>query len=854
MITLTRLALGMFCLSCLCLAPAGQECSELLIKWADPADPLLALQTHRKLASTVLRDFTAIGWQLVGLAEGVRGEDAIAFYRSAPGVIGLQPNNRVPVLTPPPEPNQENGPGSILRAFSVNSDGALPNDPRFKDQWNLKKIGLTNVWQTTTGSRDVVVAVIDTGINYNHEDIKENLWRNPGEAGMDANGKDKASNGVDDDGNGYVDDLYGIDTLSHDSDPMDGAGVTTPFHGTGAASVIGAVGNNGKGLSGVNWNVSLLGIRAIGVETTLASLLEAYEYVLMMKARGVNIRVANYSFTYGSFADPALKDAHEAMGRAGILQVNGAANDQFNLETWPLYPAAWRTPSMIVVGGTDQSDNLASFSNYGSNIVDLAAPAVSIPVARGPASNTYGIADGNSLATPQVAGAAALLLAARPNLTIDQLKAALFASIDIIPSLRGKLGTGGRLNIRRALEYLAEPAPTAIVVTATPRGQRTSPLEPVQVVFNRAMNRQSVEGAISIAPALNGSLEWSADSTSFVLRHESPFDSATNYTVRILGSAQDAAGGTLDGNYNRSSEGSPSDDFVWKFSFATLNDDFATPQVLTGPAGVIQGNNRRASIESFEEIRLFPPEWQTLGSTLWYAWRAPSGAGWVSFDLGGGTAFDSLLLAFTGEELNQLVPVARNDNLGSRLASRISFATLPGSEYRLVVATRFDIDPAQVGNISLSWYPTPSPGFTGTQFSPATGTLGAKVTLTGTNFTGATAVLFNGASATFTNALTNNLDLRITATVPPDATSGPITILTPHGNVTSTAVFKVLPPTLSLSQTSAAELSLTWAGTRLALEYSTDLRSWQQLAPPGPTNATIRIQDEYHFFRLRRDE
>jgi len=176
-------------------------------------------------------------------------------------------------------------------------------------------------------------------------------------------------------------------------------------------------------------------------------------------------------------------------------------------------------------------------------------------------------------------------------------------------------------------------------------------------------------------------------------------------------------------------------------------------------------------------------------------------------------SYDTLLGAYIGNNLSKLVEIVGNDNYGTRRTSRISFPALEGSNYLVVVAGKNIYDLTQAGSFALSWYPTPPPGFTGTQFSPASGPPGTKVTLTGTNFTGATSVFFNGASASFTNALTNNLDLRITAIVPLDATSSSITMVTPHGNVTSTASFQVLPPSLTVRLTSAYELEITWPAT-----------------------------------------
>jgi len=336
----------------------------------------------------------------------------------------------------------------------------------------------------------------------------------------------------------------------------------------------------------------------------------------------------------------------------------------------------------------------------------------------------------------------------------------------------------------------------------------------------------------------------------------------TNYTARILGTAHDLAGQTLDGDFNRTSGGSPADDYVWGFRFAPLNDDFADALTLTGNTGSLKGDTTDASFEPDEPLANGYPFYPL---SLWYRWMADRD-GWMTFDTSTPAGLDTIVVAYTGSALASLVQVAYNDNLGGKLGGRISFPVMAGTTYLVTVAGHVDFATGSlsdgIGTFSLEWYPTAPPGFTGAQFSTAQGSAGAKITLMGTNFTGATSVSFNGASATFTNTLTNYLDLRITAVVPPDATSGPITVLTPHGSITSTNLFDVLPPPLTARLTAANELAITWPATSSAfvLEVSADLSAgaWLPVAQSpivanGQSSLKLAPGSGNWFYRLRRN-
>jgi len=256
-----------------------------------------------------------------------------------------------------------------------------PNDPYFSRLWALCNSGQSVNGTTGTPGADirfpaaqslsrptdsnVVVAVIDTGMDCDHPDLAANVWFNPGEI---------PGNGVDDDGNGYVDDLYGYDFLDARADPVDSGS-----HGTHVAGTIAAVGNNNVGIIGAEYRAKIMALRVSndGVTLDTASVIEALQYVALMKNRGVNIVAVNASFG-GSSSSTVERAAIQAVGDVGVVFCAAAGNNGTNNDSTPVYPASYRLPNMIVVAATDQNDALASFSNYGATSVDLAAPGVNI--------------------------------------------------------------------------------------------------------------------------------------------------------------------------------------------------------------------------------------------------------------------------------------------------------------------------------------------------------------------------------------------------------------------------------------------------------------------------------------------
>jgi subtilisin family serine protease len=339
----------------------------------------------------------------------------------------------------------------ILRKFDS------PNDDRFSELYALQNLGQTggtagadigaiDAWVSAKGSRNVVVGVIDTGIDHTHPDLVDNMWTNPGETGIDAQGRDKRTNGVDDDGNGYVDDFRGWDFVSNDNNPMDDQG-----HGTHTAGTVGASGNNRVGVTGVSWQVSLVGLKFLGADGsgTLANAVSAIEYATVL---GVNL--TSNSWGGGGYSE-AMAAAIKEAGEKGILFVAASGNESNDNDAAPTYPATYNFDNVISVAATDHKDSLAYFSNYGATSVHLAAPGVDI-LSTTPGGK-YEKFSGTSMACPHVAGAAALIWAAYPGLDHHLVKARLLNNVTNINGLKTRTAAGGRLSLPLALENDTKP-------------------------------------------------------------------------------------------------------------------------------------------------------------------------------------------------------------------------------------------------------------------------------------------------------------------------------------------------------------------------------------------------------------
>lgn len=319
----------------------------------------------------------------------------------------------------------------------------IPDDPRYGDLWGLSTIRCPEAWDRATGNGAIVVGVIDSGVDYAHEDLAANIWTNPEEV---------AGNGVDDDNNGYVDDVYGWDFGNEDADPLGPS-----YHGTHVAGTIAAVGNNRTGVVGVAWNTRIMPLKMFGDDGTglTSDAIDALAYAIMMRERGVPIRLTNHSWGGGYFS-VLLKDTIADSGAAGMLLVAAAGNyPQFfwrNNDLTPLYPASYELENIIAVAASTATDELASFSHYGPRSVDLAAPGQGILSSM--PGNGYDYLDGTSMATPHVAGACALIWEAYPEATWEQVRDFIMSTVATNSSLVGRIASDGRLDLAAALDRI----------------------------------------------------------------------------------------------------------------------------------------------------------------------------------------------------------------------------------------------------------------------------------------------------------------------------------------------------------------------------------------------------------------
>ncbi len=354
-------------------------------------------------------------------------------------------------------------PNYIIRPTIIPDDSVYDIYGTEDQYWGFEDIKAFDGWDITTGSNDIVIAVLDTGVDYSHPDLKENIWRNKAEC--------NGIPGVDDDNDGYIDDCIGYDMHDNDNDTTD-----YDDHGTHVSGIIGAVGNNSIGLAGVNWHVKILPCKIFddqgGGDNVLSAAIECLNYIVSLKKRGVNIVASNNSWAGGpgNYLGNILKDAIKESIDAGILFVTASGNEGLDVDKKckskyskycnRVYPCSYNLEGIICVTATDKNHNLPFYSNYGLTSVDIAAPGDSIystvstkkdNLFLSSVDGKYDYETGTSMATPFVTGTIGLLKSINPDMSMFDIKATILHSRDILNSLKGKILSEGKLNIYRAL-------------------------------------------------------------------------------------------------------------------------------------------------------------------------------------------------------------------------------------------------------------------------------------------------------------------------------------------------------------------------------------------------------------------
>jgi serine protease len=445
-------------------AKGGYKKGELLVRYKPGTTAETSARLNAAVRARSVRRFSLLNAEQVKLPEGVSVQDAIVQYMQDPNVLYAEPNYlRYPMMAP-------NDPYFSPQQWALNNTGQYASGTLGAD------IAMPKAWDITQGSRNVVVAVIDSGVDYNHPDLVNNIW---------INNKEDCNNGKDDDGNGYIDDCQGWNFIANTNDPMDDLG-----HGTHVAGIIGAAGNNGLGISGIMWNVRIMPLKFIsqlGADTCgsadafcgdVADEIKAIDYAVANGAKIINASYGSDTFSQNEH------DAISAANDAGVLFVAAAGNGSLdtigdNNDILPEYPAGYNLPNIIAVAATDQNDQRASFSNFGPNSVQVAAPGVYIlstvptmgvaesfsSLCTGSFFTGYDFCSGTSMAAPMVSGLAGILESYYTNFTASQIRATILRYVDVLPTLNGWVQTGGRIDAYKALSSLL--APTGLTASPT---------------------------------------------------------------------------------------------------------------------------------------------------------------------------------------------------------------------------------------------------------------------------------------------------------------------------------------------------------------------------------------------------
>jgi subtilisin family serine protease len=569
-------------------------------------------------------------------------------------------------------------------------------DPSYVDEtmWGHKNTGQAGgvvnadsdidlAWDLTTGSKDVLVAVIDTGVRYTHQDLAEQMWVNAGEI---------PDNGVDDDLNGWIDDIHGINALVDSGDPLD-----VDDHGTGVAGVIGAQ-TNDVGIVGVNWDVQIMGCKFLGAFGGLDSDgIECIDYAVEMGAH-----IINASWGGGPFSQ-ALFDSIANAQNNGVLFVAAAGNDGLNTDIFPHFPSNYELDNIISVGAMDRFDRLANFSNYGNVTVDIVAPGVEIYTTGSgdiagagntvPPDEDYDFFDGTSFSAPYVAGVAALVKSLFPDSQAREIKKRILSSAVPAPAYSSKVGTNGRLN---AFEALNVQPDGVLEVTVIPPSQSVLLLGTTQTFVVRVTDLVGVRDATVTGTLSDGqTIVFANDGVAPDVKAD---DALYTADVALPGNP-----GVLELVVKAEAPSKQGVEVVLTYTLVTPppNDDFED-SIKVAPTGAqFVTNNQFASMEENEPQH---GGFLKANHSLWWSW-SPEITGPAIIDTAG-SSFDTIIAVYTGNTLETLQLVASVDNTDGRKDGYLFLDVEEGQSLRIAIAAH---DEGEGGSLRLRIRPNGTP-------------------------------------------------------------------------------------------------------------------------------------------------
>jgi subtilisin family serine protease len=592
---------------------------------------------------------------------------------------GLDPNQKALRLLNKIEALQNTGAFEYVEPDTVGHVDSAPTDARYLDGtlWGLENHGQNGgkagadinalaAWDVTTGTNSVLVAVIDTGVRYTHLDLAPNMWTNPGEI---------PGNGIDDDGNGVIDDVHGYNAVAGTGDPNDDFG-----HGTHVAGTIGAAANNGYPHVGVAWNVSIMACKWITASDSgfMSDAIKCIDYAVKMKARiSNNSWHADGTPDDDSAHEQALADAITAAGKAGHLFVVAAGNASSDNDVITTIPQSFLFDNMISVAAVNRKGEIASFSNFGRRSVHIGAPGVEIFSTWNGSDTDYLTIDGTSMACPHVVGVASLILAAHPKATVAEMRQRILNSARPIPTLSGKTVTGGMVDAFLAVNG----APKGVVQLAVDPPDGSDIILSTNTIFSATVTdllpiTNATVAASVIAPdGTSSRLTFKNDGVlpdlvalDDIYTSQFLSTNAGVYAFVFSVNASGKTGITVTNHYTV--RGRPD------------NDQFAKPVKIDSNGGTVTSVNRLATLETGEPKH---GGIQTVDSSLWYAWSPSINTSVLVDNLG--SSIPTVVAVYTGDSLANAKLVAAGVPDQNHSSRQFTFNALQGVTYRIAVAS-----------------------------------------------------------------------------------------------------------------------------------------------------------------------